>query len=155
MITIQQSYQRLIKSKEFKGEGVLCSMFFTSDIKEIEESNWQIDFYNKESNTITSYLMGINIEVVPNSEIFKEENTDIEDFKIEDVKISFKESLKVAKEHLKEEATKIIVILQKQKDIMWNISFVTKNFNLLNIKIDAINGKVIEEKLVSLISFKK
>ena len=158
MLTIQESYQKLIKSKEFKKNGSLCSLFFTSDIDDIEKSSWQIDFYNKESDTITSYVVNKNIEVNQDSEIFKEEATKIEDFKIEDVKIDFREALKTAEDLLKknkEEATKIIVMLQKQNNISWNISFITKIFNIINIRIDAVNGKILEEKKIPLLEFKK
>lgn len=158
MLTIQESYQKLIKSKDFKKKGSLCSLFFTSDIEDIEKSSWQIDFYNKESDTITSYVINDKIEVNQDLEIFKEKATKIEDLKIEDIKIDFNEALEKAEESLKknnEEATKIIVILQKQNKTSWNISFITKKFNMINIKIDAVNGKILEEKTIPLLAFKK
>ena len=55
----------------------------------------------------------------------------------------------------KETAARITVILQKQKIPMWNIIYITKKFNILNIKINAENGEVIEEKTVPLVSFER
>ena len=86
LATVKESYEKLIKSKEFKNEGFLCGLFLVSDIKEIDNSAWQIDFYDKDSDTITSYAVAEKIEVTPKSEIFKEENAEIEELKIEEVK---------------------------------------------------------------------
>jgi len=158
-MSIKESYDKLLKSKEFKNEGFLCGFFLVSDINDIENSSWQIDFYEEITDTITSYTINNDkIEVSPKSEVFKEEKTKIEELKLEDVKTNFKDILKKAKKLLKkakEEAAKTIIILQKQDTPVWNISFITKKFNILNIKINATNGKVIENKIVSIIKFKK
>ena len=51
--------------------------------------------------------------------------------------------------------TKIIIIAQQQDFPIWNVSYVSNKFNLINIKINAIYGEVIEETSGSLLSFKK
>ena len=158
LTSVKESYDRLLKSKEFSKEGYLCSLFLVSDIKDLKNSNWQIDFYNKDSDTITSYIMSENIESSPKSEVFKEENSEIEELNIKDVKITFKNAVKKAEEILKkynEEAVKIIVVLQKQKESIWNISYLTSKFNLINIKINTKDGKLIDEKIISILSFEK
>ena len=46
-----------------------------------------------------------------------------------------------------EESTKKIIILQQFEAPTWNITYVTSAMNVLNVKIDATNGKIISEKL--------
>ena len=155
---MQQSYEKLINSEEFKHNGFLCSFFFMSDMEKPEDKVWQIDFYNKEADKITSYIMDKEIKVNENSEAFKKPETKIEELNINEVKTSFDEAYKKSKNILEskaEEPEKIIALLQKQKVPVWNISFITKKFNILNVRINAANGNIMEEKLISLLSFKE
>jgi len=52
---------------------------------------------------------------------------------------------------------KIIAILQNLENLgnVWNLTFVIAAFNTLNMKINAENGKIVEHKLSSILSFKK
>ena len=47
-----------------------------------------------------------------------------------------------------------IVILQKIKFPLWNITFILKDFNLFNAKVNAVNGKVIEKELSPVFNFR-
>ncbi|MBS3152069.1 hypothetical protein J4230_01525 [Candidatus Woesearchaeota archaeon] len=156
--SIKESYEKLLASKEFKHKGFLCGAFLICDIEDINNTEWQIDFYNTESDTITTYLVSKKIEITDNSKILKKEDVKIEKLNINEIKTSF-EDIKNKIENIlnkyKETAAKITVILQKQKIPMWNIIYITKKFNILNIKINAENGEVIEEKTVPLVSFER
>ena len=155
---IQDSYKKLIESKEFKHEGFFCGAFILCDLEDLDKSDWQIDFYNKNTDTITTYVVSTTIEVTDNSEVFKEENTRIEELKLNDIKVDLndlKNKLQEILDTRQETPVKITIILQHIKIPMWNIIYITKKFNLLNIKIDARDGKVIEEKIVPLLSFEK
>ena len=155
---LKNAYKDLIHSQEFKNSGFLCGAFLMCNIEELEQTNWQLDFYNKESDTITSYFMENDIKVAENSEIFKEEGKEIEELKLEDVKTNFEDIKKQLDEILEkrnESVVKITIIVQKQIHPIWNILYITKKFNLLNIRINAIDGKLIDEKTVPLLSFEK
>ena len=158
MLTIKESYHKLLKSKEFKHEKFLCSALLISDINNIEKSLWQIDFYNEDSDTVNTYTIGDDIEVNKESKIFKDGKTKIEKLDLDEVKTDFSEiyqhALDILKKH-RENAVKVVIILQKQKQTLWNILFITRGFNILNIKIDAEDGKVIEEKITSFVKFEK
>ncbi len=158
MLTVKESYEKLLKSKEFKHEKFLCSILLISDINNIEKAAWQIDFYNEDSDTVNTYTIGDEVEASPESKIFKDGKTKIERLQLDEVKTDFNEiydhALDILKKH-KENAVKVIIILQKQKHVLWNILFITKGFNILNIKIDAEDGKVIEEKITSFVKFEK
>jgi len=158
MQDLKKEYKRLVNSKEFKHKGFLSGAFIMSDIKSLDKSKWQIDFYNKKENKITTYLMDEKIEVTDNSEVFKEENAEIKELDIEEIKENLEEALKLGKEFLekeKETPIKVVIILQKEDSAVWNLSYITEKFNLINIKIDAVDGKLLKETTAPLLSFKK
>ena len=155
---IKDSYEKIMSSKEFKAGGFLCGAFIICDIDQLETTNWQIDFYEKEKNLIQTYIVSEKIEKTNESEVFKTEDMTVEELDLKEIKRDFKDLTETIKEILdknKEEPVKITIILQKQKVPIWNIIYITKKFNLLNIKINAISGELIEEKLVNLLSFEK
>lgn len=155
---LKTAYKKLLESKEFKNEGILSGAFLMCDMENLDKTEWQLDFYNKESDRITTYNIGHKIELTDNSEVFKDENMKIEELDLEEIKVNFediKEKLKEILEKRHEDAIKITIILQKQTFPIWNIIYITKKFNLLNIKINAINSDVIEEKAIPLLSFEK
>ncbi len=155
---IKNSYERLIKSEIFKHEGFLCGAFLMCDIKDLDKTDWQIDFYNKNKDTITTYLIGKEIEATNESEVFKTEKMTVEELDLKEVKMDFSDiqkKLQYILETKDEIAVKITIILQHQNIPIWNVIYITKKFNLLNIKMNATNGELIEEKLVNLLSFEK
>ncbi len=151
---LKKEYERLTKSKVFNKKGFLCSIFAMCDDKQ-DSPEWQIDFYSKKEDAITSYLMKQDIKIIENSEIFKKENVKIKKLNLEDVKISYEEIPKLTKKFLdKEKLVKAIIILQQNTAPLWNLSYITDSFNLINIKINAENGKILEQTKSSLLSFK-
>lgn len=154
-----ENYKTLIKSDEFKNEGFFCGAFLICEIENLDKTDWQIDFYNPESDTMTTYLIGKEIEVTDNSEVFKDDKTrKIEEVKLKEVKTDMKDMKKELDKILKkynETAEKITVILQNEKTPVWNIIYITKRFNIINIKINAVDGKVIEDKTMNILSFDK
>ena len=98
---IKESYERLLSSSEFKNEGVLCSFFLNCELGVEDSSPWQIDFYNKDSDTITSYIVGDSISVSDNSKIFKKDSSPLEKLSLSDVKFDFSACLKKSHSLLK------------------------------------------------------
>lgn len=153
MTALKESYNQLIKKE--KPKGFLCSVFVMCSPSETENINWQFDFYDKEKNTINSYLViekiieKINTEEKP----FKQDNKKINKLDLDKVKIDYKEALNIAEKENKESNSKIIILLQNLKTEIWNISFFTNSFNLINIKIDAKNKKILEKSNTPLIQF--
>ena len=87
----------------------------------------------------------------------KEEDVVIEELKLDKLKISLKDALsKIEKKYPKDAPNKVIIILQFVKVPVWNISFLTSSFNLLNVNIDAEKGNIIKESIKPLFeNFKK
>ncbi|MBS3168181.1 hypothetical protein J4216_03595 [Candidatus Woesearchaeota archaeon] len=155
---LKQELQRLKSSNIFQNKGFLAGCFLMSEIKNFQSIPWQLDFYIEETNRMTAYLMNQEIEIIDNSEVFKKEEMKIEELNLDEIKTEFTEAKELAEDVLlkhKEIPLKLTIILQKQNVPIWNFIYITKNFNLLNIKINALNSKIIEDKFVSLISFER
>lgn len=165
---IKKQLEKLQQSEEFKSskeKGYLCSVFIMVDfsiLKNKEQNQklaWQFDFYNKEKDTITSYISEPEIKKVNDeSEVYKEEKEKIlQELKLTSNFIEFEKILSTAESSLieqKETPNKTIIILQiNNSKPLWNLSFVTNNFNLINIKIDALNSEILENKKVELLNW--
>lgn len=148
------SYKKLLSSKTFKDwknknkDSYLCSCF---NILENKNYNWQFDFYNK-NNTITSFIMNNKIEIDKDQEIFQREKTELKELNLEKVKLKLSEALKLIKTKYKDNFFKTIAILQPY---VWNITLITSEFKILNVKIDAVTKKIISEKYESILKFKQ
>ena len=135
--------------KKWHRDEYLVNYFFMGD-KET------IDFYSKKTKRITSFIVSDKIEMIEDK-VFQKSKGDLEELEIEKVKVRREEALKKAtrvkeKNAPSEQVTKTIAILQQQKYPVWNITYITSNFNMVNIKIDARNGEIIEEKTHSLLN---
>lgn len=130
-------------------------------IEEGHENPWQLGFYDKKKDRLTSFIVTAKqISINSEEEVFKAEHMEVLPIETEKIKTKVTEILNKAadlqkKEHKTEKPVKIIIILQKLGDIglIWNITYVTQTMKILNIKLKAENGEIIEHKLHSLFEF--
>jgi hypothetical protein len=128
-----------------------------NDIKELK---WQIDFYESDNKKITSFVIDDNQDIkCKEEEIFKQPQDSVKELDLGKVKIDLdKAILKIDKWRKRkfpgEMPSQRIFVLQNLDTIIWNITFINTSFNVLNVKIDAINGKLIENSLTSVMGFK-
>jgi len=59
------------------------------------------------------------------------------------------------KNYKSQKYSKIIAILQSLGQPLWNITMLTEAFEIINIKISSIDGKIISRKKESLLKYKK
>ena len=148
------------KFKEWKkdnSDSYLIHVFKMLD--KANENELQIGYYDKD-DTITTFVIGAEVKIVPKAKIFKKPDTKIMELALDDVKIDFDEALERAKslqekEYPKELVINKIIILQKL-DIgqVYNITLVTQAFNTLNIKVDSKTGNIIKHEKMSLMDLK-
>jgi len=162
---LKNSLKKITESSEFKKykkenpDVYLTSAFIMLDKN--NKGNWQLDFYSPKKHRIISFIVEKSIKVLPSEEIFQKEVKSIEILDLNKIKISLEQAFEKITEILKkkfshETPDKKIIILQKlNKKEIWNITYITTTFNLINTKIDAITGKVIESKLHPLIDLRK
>ena len=138
----------LAKEKGLKGKFV--SAFYMGDLEDIK---WQVDFF--EEGVIHSFLPDDNIK--EDSLLSKEE---LQELDLDEIKVDLIHALQKVEKVRDEKyegmsADKVIVILQRTKNTIWNITWLTKNFKVFNVKVDAVSGEVLRENCESIMGFKK
>ncbi len=143
MVTASAVFQEFIKTAP---KSYLAS-FFKMD----NDAPWQIDFYNPLNDTMTSFLYGNEIRLLQReSKIFKDPGATVEELKISQVKVPLKKALQILDNLMKtkynnQQVNKKLIILQTQKKPIWNISYITPALNIINARIDARRGFIVEE----------
>ena len=154
--------KKLESSKEFKTwksnnpDYYLSSLFSTFNRE--ESLKWQFHYYNKEKDQIVTIDTNPTI-IEPESGVFKKKDAKIEPLEIQKVKLGVMQALRKIKnlEQYKHETfnQKIILLQQYGNQPSWNISLITSTYQIINIKLSAISGKVLHESKESLLSFKQ
>ena len=163
---LKPALKKLEESKDYKDwHKSNKDTYFSYAFKIPQEmpDEWQLGFYNKKNDRITTFVMnGSAIIIRPEEEVFKREETKINKIELEKVNLTFDNAISKANEfqsknYPKDKSVKTIVILQNISKYgnVWNITYITESFNTLNMKIDASSGKVLEHNLSSVFSFKK
>ncbi len=163
---LKEDFVKLQDSKEFKDfkkenpNTYFSSAFLMIESLDVKDVKWQIDYYDSVKQKASTFILNEGIvESKIGEEILQKKKEDIDELKLEDVKIGFDKAIEAIhkfrkKKYPEEKAQKIIIILQSfKKDIIWNITYITVNLNLINFKINAINGKVLESRMEPLIKF--
>jgi hypothetical protein len=148
--------------KEWKKKHKDCYLVHLFKMADDANSDiWQIGFYSNKEDKITTFILEKSkVNVVPEGEIFREEEHKLKELDLSSVKFDYTEALKIAHElhaaqYKKEQIFKTIMILQHMDNQIWNITFVTNSFKTLNIKISAETGQVISHDLQSLIEISR
>ena len=164
---LKQAFEKVSKSKEYKDlikeNNDIFFSYALMTIEKNEASSWQLGFYNKATDKITTFVIGKNeIAVQKEEEVFKKPGMEVKPIEMEKAKLKFNEIITKAEKFKKEEypketISKTISILQNLEDYgtIWNITFVTDSFKTLNMKINPENGEVLHHALEPLMSFVK
>lgn len=163
---LKQDFDKLQETKEFKDykkenpRAYFSTAFLMIESLNVSDVNWQIDYYDPETHKASTFAFNSNnVEFKTGEELLQKKKEDIDEIKLDDIKINFDKIIEIIhkfreRKYKEEKAQKIIVILQKFKNtFIWNITYITANLNLLNFKVNAVNGKIIENKLQPLIKF--
>jgi uncharacterized membrane protein YkoI len=142
--------ERLGLAQEKGIKGKFVSAFYMGDLKKVE---WQVDFF--EAGKIHSLLPDGNVK---EDELFGKE--ELKELDLDVVKIDLIHALQSVEKIRDDkyegmEANKVIVILQRTESTIWNVTWLTKDFKVFNVKIDAVSGDVLREKCDSIMGFKK
>jgi len=131
-------------------------MMISPDVKK----EWQIGYYNPDLDKITTFAVSDKITRNPDSEIFKDKKK-VQELEKDKVKISLDSALEKADKVQREKYAvhtplKKIAILQKLNiGQVWNITYITKTFKTLNIKVSSEDGEVLKYDLIELFKFDK
>lgn len=152
----EKEFNEIINSDKYKSFKEQNQLSYLSSIF-ILDNNLQFDFYNKETDKITSFTLKDKEITSEESKVFKQENSDVKELKLDKVKVDIKKVKSILSKSLEkynQREKKEIIILQSQEEPLWNVSYITTEFKLLNVKIDAISGQILSEKIESVLNFK-
>lgn len=117
--------------------------------------NWQLNFFSPSKQLITIFNININNKIT--TQTSREERT----FPKLDtaLKLDSKEALKIlesqiSKFYSSETFTKTIIILHQNSEPVWNITKLSSSLKILNLKISALSGKILQESYNRLIDIK-
>ena len=141
---LKKAFKKVSEKPEFKSQkGYLSHACFIEEKN--KDNSWEFGIFNPETKKITvfesePYKVREPDDALTEKDVVEELNFDL-------VKISYPKALEIANaEAIKKNAKLIqkkIIILQKDKNLIWNITFLTADFNLMNIKVDAVSGEVL------------
>ncbi len=138
-------------------------------------AEWLLSYYDKEDDTFTTFS-SLGIRKAAKEQAFKKGRT-LPPLNPRLVRVEVWDSIKAAEgvrvsKYKGEEATSIIAILQpltdeeifdsgsswKAKDAskaipVWNLTYITSAYNILNVKIDAATGKVLTDRMSGVMDF--
>ena len=139
--------------------GYLSHFFCQIDSQGVAKTNWEIGYFEPSSNKITVFVMLDNgdAEIKPADDVFQKEKAAIEELKVDQVKVFQEQATQAWKDHFpkffpKEQAGDGFLILQTlDKNILWNFTVITKTIKFVNMKINAIDGKIAAHEEISLV----
>ena len=126
----------------------LCHAFIMTDNK--GNGEWQIGYYIPDKDRIsTAIIDNVAVSIKESDEVFKKPDDKVGEVELSKVKLGYDGALKKAtelreKDYKQEIVMKTIAVLQNLKDfgLVWNITFITMQFNTLNFKIAADSGEI-------------
>lgn len=149
--------EKLGKFKEFKKENkksYLSGAFLN------EHNVWEFDFYCPEKHKITTFYLDNELIIKPAEKIFQKEEKLIHEVDLDKVKINLNKALEIVEEEFKKKKTgelvnkKIIILQNLDGTQVWNITYLTSSFNILNMKIDIDDGKIVHEVFESILNLR-
>lgn len=112
-------------------------------------------FYDTNSDRITSFTKQNDEIVSQEDEVFRKEKKEIKELQLDKVKIDLSRIEELMKQKLNQTPAKKIIILQQEENPYWNLTYLTKNAEIINIKIDAITEEIIDETIESALNLQK
>ena len=114
----------------------LVSCFFMN-------KEWRIDYYSVKDHKMITYFQQNGKLQNQKDEIFQKKQKKLEQLKLNKVKIHYLEAL----EKVTVNSDKSIIILQVIDGVVvWNITIITPEFKIYNLKVNAENGATISEE---------
>jgi len=156
----KEAYSKLKESFEFRewrkeNPKPFLAHFFNQLDSDFVKGNWEAGFYDSEKDKITTFVIGDSVLVKPEDEVFKKEEHRVLELDIGEIKVDLGSAIKTFKQCQESKYSgqwpmKVFVILQKlDKGAVWNMTAATKTFSALNIKISAVDGKIISDQCES------
>ena len=159
---IQDEYDTLTQSDEYTTFNSVPNDFYLVHVYRMMDAKVagkiEFGFYSAEKDRMVIFETN-PAKKHDEEEVFKDSRT-IHELDLETVKISMDDALSIAEKTRQEKYKsemiyKTIIILQNLGTQVWNITLVSLSFNIINIRIDAETGVVMESNIHNIMSLGK
>ena len=114
---------------------------------------WRVDFYSANDHKMLTYFKQNGKLQKQIDEIFQKERKPLQELDLNKVKIHYLQALEKVRVDSSE---KSIIILQVIDGVtVWNITILTPEFKIYNLKVNAENGETISEEEENIMNYKK
>lgn len=155
----QTAYQQLTGSTLFQNwkkshSGVYLSHLYSGLTNDFSLGIWEIGFYHPDHDTITTFVVDKEISKKPEEGIFKKGGV-VDELSLSQVTVNQQQALRQYLELYQKKYSRLallkgfLVLQTLDEQPLWNVSFVTREFTVLNVKIDAANGEVLHDELIT------
>ena len=149
-MNLKGDYSKIIESEEFQGFKKENESAFLANVF-LDSNGWQFNFaFDKK---MISFYIESDLIKTEESEAY-EKDSNPEELEIEKIKIDLEKVEEIVKKLSDEEITKKIIILQQKEVPYWNITNITSSLNVLNVRVNAISGEILEQKEESIMNFR-
>jgi|SRR3989344_3717730 len=157
---LKEDFEKIRLSEKFRAlinKSYLISCFLNDDlIKKI----WEYNFFSRDNNIIYTFFVDNNEVILKDSSnllVNKKDNQ--EELFLNNIQLDEKEVVALVnfflnKKYKNDKFSKMIISIESSNFILWNITVVLKNLNIINIKINDKTREIIGDKIVSPISKK-
>ena len=151
---LKEFLKELKNSEEFKKFKENSPLAYNTSACFLDKT-WQLDFYNPDSDKMTSFAKVDNEIISRESEVFRKEKKEIPELKLDKIKLTLEEAEKMISKKYPEIPTKKIIIIQQEENPFYNITYLTKSLDIINTKIDTVTGEILKQTVESALKFKK
>ena len=134
---------------------ILVSCFLNDDLS---KSLWEYNFYSQEDKLTYTFIVDNDEVILKDTGSLMNLKQTPEELKINNLKLNDKEIIAVTKffivkKYNEEKLSKIIISIENNNTIIWNVTIVLNNLNIINLKINDTNSEVIQDNKVSPFNF--
>ena len=152
---IKDNFFKVKESEKFKAiisRARLVSCFLNEDML---KKLWEFNFFSEETKSTYTFFVDNDEVVLKDTNVLISRNKNPEELFLGNLKLEEKEAISIAnfflvKKYNEEKFAKMILSIEsKERNILWNITVVLKNLNVVNLRINDKNSEVVEDKIIS------
>ena len=146
MLGFMQALSRIESSEVFRGYQKKNAESYLTNSLYINE--WQINFYSKKTKLITSFTTNGKV----NKKVMDGKNKEFPMLNKNKIKIDITKAIEIS--GIRQEGTAIIIIQTENSVPIWNISIPTLSLKVINSKISAESGEILEKSEKNVIALR-
>lgn len=157
---LHHALKKLHESDEYKARPKQCFLAHAFVMHVGDAQEWQIGYFCEDEDRMLSFAIGDTIDMLPPAEVLKSD-VGIKELDPKLVKISPADALAAAEKTRKQHYPASLpmrtfyIIQHLENATVYNITFITRDFATVNIRIDATSGKVVKHSSAQLVAFDK